>query len=203
MKTIDLETFYKRISGHVKLVGDFLERREISSIIKMCRMKPYSLFTGELPSKTKLEKYWVDEFGNSLFLEDKNIFIFMNDTELEHNTTVSTDLFSNNWNFIIENCKSVCLMHGSYFDKDIKIITFYGNDEYLRSFILYGEECNRISSLLLGTNSLCEILKHLNNYNVVDIDVGVLDCKIGFKADRCVIGSLSAMKRNELLKGIV
>src|ERR1700733_194693 len=161
MKTIDLETFYKRIKGHINLVGAFFERKEISNIIKLCRMKPYSLWKNELKPKTQLEKHWADEFGNSLIFDDKkNIKILMNDTSLESDTTVSTDLFYNNWDWIKENCKSVCLMQGMYFSKRLEIITFFGEDEYLRSFIIYNGERNRISSLTLGIKSLEEIIKY-------------------------------------------
>jgi hypothetical protein len=206
MKTIDLETFYsKRIKKHIKVVGDYLEKRCISDIIKLCRMKPYSLWTGELTKKTAVEKYWVDEFGNSLVIDKdtKIISILMNDTSLEFNTTVCTDLFYNNLEWIKENCKNVCVVLGSYFGKRVEIITYFGNDEYLRSFIICDGECFRISSLLLGVKSLEEIIKYFGKFALTEIDVGCLDCVIGMKIERCFVGSIEMMKRNEILKGII
>jgi|ERR1019366_538991 hypothetical protein len=206
MKTIDLETFYsKRINGHIKVVGDYLEKKCISDIIKLCRMKPYSLWTKELKTKTAVEKHWVDEFGNSLVIDKdtKIISILINDTTLEFDTTVSTDLFYNNWPWIVENCKSICLVAGNYFDKRIEIITFYGEDEYLRSFLIYDGERSRVSSLMLGIKSLEELIKYFGKFALTEIDSGCLDCVIGMKVERCVIGSIEMMKRNEVLKGII
>lgn len=180
IKNTDLETLYNKISGRIDLVGTMLGDVDLlPKIIKSCRLKPYSIFSGDYQSKLVFEEYWVDEFGNSLKIKNKIPRIIMNDTQISKNTKISTDLFfGNSTDAIAKNSKCVFIINGK-FDKSCYFVSFYGKDEYIRSFFFY-EKLARVSPILLGLNTLRELFRNINSVLRRNIDKNKMDLLIKF-----------------------
>lgn len=190
MQNQDLENLYSKIDNKITLVGSFIGDRIIPQIIKACRLKPYSIFIPKHKSKIKLERHWVDEFGNSLKLQKKALKIILNDTTIINNTSISTDLFfANSINKTICNGKSILIANGKFFDKDVVLAAVYGQDEYLRAFFYYNG-WQRISALLLGMNTLHEIFNNINK-QFLQIDNKQLDFITKFDIDKCIIANIN------------
>lgn len=154
MKNIDLEKFYQKIDKSILLVSAFIGNKILENIIRSCRLKPYSLFSETMGQRTNLERHWVDEYGNSLTIDDTKIKIVLNDLTIEKNTEISTDLFwGRNITYFVDTGKKV------YICDDI--ISMYGEDEYLRSFV-FEERWVSISPLILGMNNLENIFSDKN-----------------------------------------
>jgi hypothetical protein len=186
MHNLDLENLYSKIKGHIDLVGAHIEDPILIKIIKSCRLKPYSIFNKGFRFDTKYENHWVDEFGNSLKLINKQIKILLNDTEIINKTNISTDLFfGNSIAMTIKNSKFAFIMQGEYLGKDIYFVALYGQDEYFRCFI-HSKKWYRISPLLLGTNSLHEIYKYIDSVRVNEISKDRLDFVIPLDVKRCI-----------------
>src|SRR5271165_1274474 len=180
IKNTDLETLYNRIDGRINLVGTYVGDIDLMpKIIRSCRLKPYSIFSGDFQSKIVFEEHWVDEFGNSLKIENKIPKIVMNDTQINKNTKISTDLFfGNSINTIAKNSKCVFIINGEI-DKNCYFVSFYGKDDYLRSFFFY-EKLARVSPLLLGINTMREFFRNINSVLRRDIDKNKIDLLIKF-----------------------
>lgn len=194
MYNLDLENLYSRINGHILLIGSYIQNPTITSIIRSCRLKPYSIFKGEFKAGTRFENHWVDEFGNSLKFNGTNPHILVGDTEIVSSTKISTDLFfGNSINKTIENSKFIFIANGKYISEDIYILALYGQDEYFRTFI-YNREWFRISPLLLGINTLLELYKHIDILRLTEIDKKRLDFVLNFEIDKCMAASSSLKK---------
>lgn len=189
MNSTDLENLYTKIDGHISLVGSYTKNPTYLKIIKSCRLKPYSIFTGDFKAGTRFEKHWVDEFGNSLKF-DNNPKILSNDTQLIDNTKISTDLFFGaSPNATAKNSKAVFIAGGLFFGKDFHIVAFYGQDEYLRAFT-FNDRWSRISPLMLGVNTLQELFKYVEYDSVVEIDRKKLDIVLPFDVEQCIVSPM-------------
>ena len=187
IKNSDIETIYNRIRSRIDLIGSYMDDTHfLPKIIKSCRLKPYTLFTNDFNSKFVFEPHWVDEFGNSLWIKNKTIKIIINDTQINPNTKISSDLFfANSVDTIARNSKCVMIVNVEH----CNLITFYGKDEYLRTFILNGEIA-RVSPILLGINSLREYFKSMDsippshiNHNNLDLLIksNIVNCLVSFQ----------------------
>jgi hypothetical protein len=188
IKNTDIETLYNKIDGRINLIGSYIGDPELlPKIIKSCRLKPYSIFSGNHQSKTVFEHHWVDEFGNSLKIEDKTLKIVMNDIQINKNTKISTDLFFGySIDRVAKNSKCVLVINGEFFDEPCYCAVFYGKDEFLRSFFWY-KELTKISPLLLGINTLREFFKNIHNLIKSDIDKNKIDMSIKFNVLDCIV----------------
>src|ERR1700678_3745019 len=121
----DIETFHKRIDGHLKLIAAYTEKPILYTIFKACRMKPISVFGNDsFDYNTTLERHWVDEFGIAFKLNKKKYEI----TE-ENKSYSSTDLFyGNSIKTLLKNGKAALFATG----KDTCIVLVLGQDDYLR-----------------------------------------------------------------------
>jgi hypothetical protein len=187
----DIEKFYTKISDCLVNVGAHTKIDNITNIIKTCRLKPYTVFTNKsLKLAATFEKHWVDEFGNSLMLDNKTSTIIINDAQLINNTKISSDLFfGSSIKYTMSNSKMLFIATGNYFANDFSIFSFYGQDEYLRTFVNY-KLLYRVSPLLLGLNTIREILKSTKNKQPIEIDKKYLDLVIPFEIKRCVLTNL-------------
>jgi hypothetical protein len=185
LRNIDLETFYNRIDNHMLLAGlHSVNPSNLYHIIKACRLKPYSIFEGKFSKKTKLETHWVDEFGNSLRINNKQSNILVNDP-LITNTKTSTDLFyARPMNEVATQSTFVWVISGTIFEEPTFLCSFYGVEGYFRSFMFYNKWF-RISPLLLGLNTLDLMLPDINNIMGQGIDTGSLDVMLCMKIDVC------------------
>jgi hypothetical protein len=187
IKNTDLETLYNKIGGRIDLIGSHVGDPEIlPKIMRSCRLKPYSIFSGNLQSKAIYEPLWVDEFGNSIRLDDKKLKIIMNDTQISKYTKISTDLFlGNSIDIIAKNSKCMLIINGEN-NGSCYFVSFYGKDDYLRCFFFY-KELARVSPLLLGINTLQAYFRNIHSVLKTNIDKNKLDLLVKFNVVDCVI----------------
>lgn len=209
MYNIDLENLYSRIDGHILLASAYIQNPVLIKIIKSCRLKPYSIFTGDFKAGTRFEKHWVDEFGNSLKFDGTEPHIVLSDPELMNKTKISTDLFfGNSVNTVSKDSKFALIAKGKYFGEELYLVAFYGQDEYFRVFIHNGK-WSRISPLLLGMNTLNELHKYIGSQRITEIDKKRLDFVMHFDVDKCITTSLPLRKdmvsffKNEIITSII
>lgn len=160
IKNTDIEKFYNRIDGHIKIASVISENKYIYNIIKSCRLKPFSAFDNNFNFKSKLEKNWADEFGNSLFI-DKNIanIIYADPLVPISSSIITSDLFYGSPIKQIKD-KSKLIFIGAK-NNDTKIISFYGKDEYFRTFLV-DKKIVRASPLSMGLITMRSIFENIN-----------------------------------------
>lgn len=177
----DLSAFYKLINRKLKIVSAYLQDEEIEWIIKACRFKPInSFFKNYSHSKILLEKKWVDEWNNSLIIENNEVKLIINDLELNIEQ-ISTDLYyGRNPIEILKNSKLISIAITKRNDESIDIITMLGRDNFLRTFIIENNEINnsfspvvmgldllRKCAILIGARGVVELKEASINYNSV------------------------------------
>ncbi len=165
MKSPSLDKYYQQIDKAILLVERCTEIKELSWIIKSCRLKPSLIFFKDEKYKLKLYDHWFDEFGNSLkIIKNKKLKIISNDLSLDKNKIVCTDLYYGlSFDKIIKISKLIHLIIGKDDEQNnIVFLTFLGIDNYLRSYLYYYNEWKIISPLLLGRISLINIFKFLD-----------------------------------------
>lgn len=166
MKNPSLENFYLKIDKSILLVESFIEIKNLSFIIKACRLKPFDLFFSSKKSayKIKLYKHWFDEFSNSLkIVKNKKLKIIYHDTIFLSKNIPCTDLY---FGLLPEKIAKISKLIHVISLKGVKdkqyIITFLGVDNYLRSYLFNHQVWLPISPLVLGIKSLQNIASHLD-----------------------------------------
>lgn len=161
MKTQNLDKLYIQLDRHIRLVEAHLEIKGLSSVIKAIRLKPYSYFFTEKTDKLVLFNKWFDEFGNTLEINKKKIYIKYNDLSLDHNKIISTDLYYGlAINQIVKMSKLAYLIVGKDEDlyQDCYVLTLLGIDNYLRTYVYMYDQWNQVASLLLEIETLITIM---------------------------------------------
>jgi hypothetical protein len=177
MYNCDLETFYKRIDGQVKLVAAYTENPSLYTIIKACRLKPYSVYKNGFKYATTLERHWVDEFGITLKLDKKECRILSSEDVLS-----STDLFYGiDTTTLLKTSRAALFAAG----KRDYIILSLGQDDYLRCHA-FTDKVHIISPLLLGLKTLNQFYNNINNGFVNVIDKTSLDLIYKIEIEKCV-----------------
>lgn len=150
----------KSLDKHIKLVESYLEIKGIASVFKACRLKPYKFVPKDL-NKLILFNKWVDEFGNTIEVKKNKLHFIYNDLTVDHSKIVSTDLY---YGLSISNIAKMSKMVHLVSAKDEDMgqpyysLSFYGLDNYLRTYIyLYGK-WHQVSPLLLGVTNLLTII---------------------------------------------
>jgi hypothetical protein len=167
MHNCDLEAFYKRIDGHIRLVSAYTEKPILSTIIRACRLKPISVFKKNFKYTTKLERHWVDEFGVYLKLDKKECCISYAQT-----TFSSTDLFYGvDIKTLLKTSKFALFAAG----KNDCIILSLGQDNYLRCRAYTSGRWKIVSPLSLGLRTLAQFYNNIDNGFVNVIDKTSLD----------------------------
>jgi hypothetical protein len=149
----------------IELTESFTEIKNFSFIIKACRLKPQSFLNTE-KNVVKLYRWWYDDFGNSLKLDTKVPKIIYNDLNLDRSRIFTTDLYYGlPISKITKFSKLTYICAGKDEDnyKECGLITFLGDDNYLRSYSLIDNEYEQVSPLTLGIDNLMFIA---NNKNV-------------------------------------
>lgn len=154
------EEYFEKIKPELNLVSSYLEDPDIKNIIVKCRLKPYK-YNSNFNRKLILRRHWIDEFGNSLIIEDKKLKIIENDLSIDKNLIKYTDLyFGLNIEKISKISKVLYLSTGKDedFNQDCCVLTFLGVDNYLRTFVLYNGKLEIKSALCLGIDNLKKII---------------------------------------------
>jgi hypothetical protein len=172
MKSPSLDTLYHKIDKHILLAEAYTEIKNLSFIIRTCRLKPYSYVYEKRDKKIVLYKWWFDEFGNSLKIDNKKFKIISNDLTLNKDYITSTDLYYGlSLDKIVKMSKMCYIISGK--DEDYTpyhIISFLGIDNYLRCYCYLNEEWVKVSPLLLGQAVLQTIADNLELKYFLDFD---------------------------------
>ena len=167
MKNPSLESLYSTLNKRVLLVEGFTEVPNLAFIIKACRLKPYSFFFEKRTNKIILDKWWFDEYGNSLTLKKKKVKIIYGDLRLNRDDIACTDLYYGlDMSRVAKMSKSMYFTYGMDEDlfQDCALVSFLGIDDYLRTFLYYYGEWQRASPLLIGMEGL-GIIAHNKDKN--------------------------------------
>jgi hypothetical protein len=157
MKSPNLESLYITIRKSILLTESFTEFMHLARIIKMCRLKPYDYLL-KRDERIILYNQWIDEYGNSLNLINKNINIIYGDLNItNHNCT---DIYYGlSINKIIKFAKLTYISYG--LDEDLHtpctLISFLGTDEYLRTYMYMYDTWTQVSPLMIGLLNLQNI----------------------------------------------
>jgi len=149
---IDIETFYKRNKLTIDIVCSFVGNKWTRQLITYCRLKPYSIFNGSF-HRNKLQKIWVDEFGNSIEFSNGGGFTKLKDERLIKNTLISTDLFCKLALPSVVSISNSVIISEDYF-------LFFGKDEYFRAFTNKKEIA---SPLLIGASNILNIIPYIRS----------------------------------------
>lgn len=163
-----LENFYAKFEKQILLTSSFTDNKLLSKIITMCRLKPHDLIFGDFSiHEMKLHYHWIDEWGNSLFIEkNKNLKLQLNNLLLNQEKIVKTDLYGNlSLEKIASISKLVFYLDGKdedFFSPYI-ILGFVGIDNFLRAHIFIYGEWKPCPPLYLGLEILSTIV---DNYDL-------------------------------------
>ena len=163
MRSPSLEWLHAKIEKSIKLAPAYTGIDELEFIIKSCRLKPYDYVFKERKNQTILYDWWFDEFGNSLFLNGKKPSLTYNDLKLDRKKIVSTDLyFGLSLKKIAKMSKLVHIIAGKDDDEyqDFYLITFFGIDDHLRSYLYMYNEWQQVSPMLMGLKNLKFLAKY-------------------------------------------
>ena len=165
MRTPSIDFFHGKIEGAIRLAQSYTEINSLAFIIKSCRLKPYSMLYENYKWRTILHRSWLDEFGNSLNIKGKKIDIIYNDLKLNKKPIVCSDIYYNlSLNKIAKLSKMLYIFKGKDEDlyQDCYLISFLGEDNFLRSYLyLYGE-WEQVSPLIMGESQLDLFFKNID-----------------------------------------
>lgn len=163
MKTQSLENIYSKINKQISLVESYTEIKDLSFIIKSCRLKPYDYVFKKKNHNLVLNKWWFDEYGHSLKLNGKRLEIIYNDLNLNQENIVNTDLYSGlSINKVLKISKLVYICYGldEDFYNPFYHINFLGVDNFLRSYLYLYNDVDSIAPLSLGLKNLKVLATH-------------------------------------------
>lgn len=163
---VSINTLYSHIYKNVELVSAYTDNKDLSSLIKICRLKPYNLLGKNLKINTVLYYWWVDEYNNSFKInQKKEIKIILSDLSIKRKYLTSSDLYGQlHVSDVAKFSKLVYILAGKDEDlnKDHTILAFLGIDDFLRVFVLTYGEWKQYSPLNLGLDILLKIVNNLN-----------------------------------------
>lgn len=180
--SISLDKFYDNIDKHVKLVSSFTDKKGLSKVITMCRLKPYDIIFNEYNEKIILHEHWVDEYRNSLWIrKDKKIDIKLNDLNINKEKISKTDLYEQlSIDKVSMISKFAFFLSGK--DEDLHeehvVLSLLGIDGFLRTFVYIYGEWHRYPSLCLGIKPLLAIAENLDLifYKKINIKQAIYPC---------------------------
>lgn len=155
-ETHSLDFIHGKLEKYIRLVQSYAEIKELSFIIKSCRIKPIQ-YVEKRSSYVSFYRTWFDEFGNSLNLINKKINITYNDLSIDRNMIVSTDMYYGlSFDKIFKISKLAFIFAGKDEDlnSDCAMICFLGIDNFLRCYMYLYNEWTQISPLYLGMKNL-------------------------------------------------
>jgi hypothetical protein len=183
MRVYNTDYLHCKLTKQILLAESYTETKGLEFIIKSCRLKPYEYLFSKKNNNIILYRWWIDEFGNSLIInEDKKINITFNDLKLNRKKIVCTDLYSGlSISKILKISKLLFIYSGKDEDlgNEFAMLGCLGIDGYLRCFMcLYGEWTN-ISPLYLGINNLLKIYNNLDVKFIINNKNTMMPCADG------------------------
>lgn len=163
MKTADtFDTYTKAVDKSARLVSSYLEDDYYYKLIKTARLKPIVKITSN--SKLKLINHWIDEFGNSFIIENKKIKYLFGDIRLLNDPKIKTDIcFGLKMEEIFRLSKILyCGISKNYYE-----LCFLGDDNYLRSYLIYDDCIQPISPLYFKRDIIEQIFDSDDNKKIL------------------------------------
>lgn len=158
MRVYSSDFWYDKYHKHILLAQQYTEIKQLSFIIKSCRLKPYDIVYGNSSNNLILHKLWVDEWGNVLRIIKKNRLEFLfNQLSIDRKSIVCTDMYHGLAINKIAKMSSICYIF-SGLEEDYNTYCYYlcflGIDNYLRCFVHMYDEWEQISPLYIGLQNL-------------------------------------------------
>jgi hypothetical protein len=137
-----IEELYAKIGSWLLLLEGYLEDKDIGNIFRMCRIKPY-----DIKGTEKFRNHWIDEFGNSIYIEDKRLRVVLNDLKISEDRKKTSDLYNGlSIGKVVKISKMIMI--------SVEYIACLGIDKYLRAFWKIDGVWRKCSPLLLGIDRL-------------------------------------------------
>lgn len=165
MRSPSIERLHAKLDKQIRLLESYTEIKGLEFIIKACRLKPYSYIFEERDDKISLQRWWFDEFGNSLEFIKKKAVLTFNDLRLNRNKIICTDLYYGlSLDKVAKMSKLVYLVAGKDEDlyQDCFIITFLGIDNHLRTYLYWYGDWQKVSPLIIGMRDLKKLSDNLD-----------------------------------------
>lgn len=165
MHKSNIDKFYERHAGYLDVIAGYLELPEMPFIMRACRLRPEVSTRGPLSTTPQLERWWIDECGNSLLLQGKRIKIKFNDLNVRRDKIQCTDLYANASLpdlGVISKLLFICSGMEEHTTKGAYVLSFLGRDNFLRTRIFLDGNWQNYSSLHLGIKQLKMISAHLD-----------------------------------------
>jgi len=172
MKSPSLDSVYFTLDKSLRLVESYTDIPNLAFIFRSCRLKPYSYFFENKSNKIVLYKWWFDEFGNSVKINNKRIKIIYGDLSLNRSKISCTDLYYGlSLDKILKISKLAYISFGTDEDmyQDCALISLLGIDNYLRTYTYMYGYWKQISSLFLGIENLKIIAKNLGFQSYIEL----------------------------------
>jgi hypothetical protein len=124
----DIEKVYVKLEKSFFALDGFMDD-DLSGLFKMCRLKPYRIFTGgKYRWETRVHRHWIDEYGCSVRIEKKKLVVLMNDLDVDRKWLHCTDLYGG------LGVSRTSLISKMGFGNE-KLVGLLGLDGYLRVFV--------------------------------------------------------------------
>ena len=131
-------------------------------LIKSCRLKPYNYYFNNSKNKIVLHRKWFDEYGNSFFLNLKDVEILFGDVQMIGKNQALSDIYEGLGILQVKKIsKLCCLLELTILENKVIYVSFLGIDDYLRTFVI-NESVEKISSLYLGSSIIEQIYSNLD-----------------------------------------
>jgi hypothetical protein len=151
----NLDNYYLTIDSKLRIVGAHMEDNDITFLLTMCRLKPH-----QENKDSKLQRWWVDEWGNSLKIRTinqyKQLHIILQDDALKSFIPTCNDLYRClTLDKMVKMSKLLYLLIGKDDQhRDHAVIASLGIDGFLRVFTLIKGYWHNVSPLSLGSRTL-------------------------------------------------
>ncbi len=170
MKKLSIDSFYRQHESYLAVTAGYMDEPTYPFMLRACRLRPLASHTDTLPKLATLQRHWVDEFGNSLYLgKNKRSRVHFGDLSLDRSRIRCTDLFAS---LSIQDLWSIsrllycCIGVDDCTDEEVFILSFLGKDNYLRTRVYQNGSWDlNVSPLMLNQyvlRMICEnhTIKH-------------------------------------------
>lgn len=155
-------------------MAGYVEEERMPFIMKACRLKAYDGLFTSMPKAPRLERLWVDEHYNSVRIHrDKRLKFIFNDLSIQRHKIVTTDIYANVEMTDLPKISKLAylaILHDEDAHNPAYLVSFLGQDNFLRTRIYTDGGWQIISPLYLGFKLLKMIASNLETNYFIDID---------------------------------
>jgi hypothetical protein len=165
-----LQEYYDTFNKFILLAQSYSQIPELSFIIKSCRFK--SSININTLTRFVVHKKWIDEYSNSINIFKKRITVDFNNISIDRKYLLDSDLYSGLKLEKVIKISTLCFMalgKDDDLDKNCCLLSFYGIDNFFRTFLLLQDRWQKVSPILMGISNLKKIHNNLNIKTYVEI----------------------------------